>query len=99
MKPILTITDGEVIPVGRAHGSRKALAELAAEFERRTAEGSAPQVGIAHADAPERMAALRELVLRARPRGADRGRDDAGRRRRHACRARHGRALLVRGGR
>ena len=36
VKPILTIEDGEVIPVGRAHGSRKALAELASEFERRT---------------------------------------------------------------
>ncbi len=67
VKPILTIVDGEVIPVGRAHGSRKALAELASEFERRTGDGSAPLVGIAHADAPARLAALRELVVHARP--------------------------------
>jgi len=67
VKPILTITHGEVVPLGRAHGSRKALAELAAEFERRTPQGSTPLVGIAHADAPQRMAALRELVVRARP--------------------------------
>jgi DegV family protein with EDD domain len=67
VKPILTIEDGEVIPVGRAHGSRKALAELASEFERRTGDGSAPMVGLAHSDAPARLAALRELVINARP--------------------------------
>jgi fatty acid kinase fatty acid binding subunit len=67
VKPILTITHGEVVPLGRAHGSRKALAELAGEFDRRTPSGGAPLVGIAHADAPQRMAALRELVVGVRP--------------------------------
>ena len=57
---------------------------------------AALKVGIAHAAAPERLEALRELVERDAAAGADRDRDDARRRRRHARRARHGRLLLVR---
>jgi DegV family protein with EDD domain len=71
IKPILTIHDGEVIPVKRVRGSQKAFLEFAREFEE-SAGGDGPElkVGIAHADAPDREQALRELVRRTRP-GAD----------------------------
>jgi DegV family protein with EDD domain len=68
VKPILTITDGEVVPLARVRGNQKAFQE----FVRRFDEGAGPdgpelKVGIAHADAPERERALRELVGRTRP--------------------------------
>jgi DegV family protein with EDD domain len=68
VKPILAIVDGEVEPVGRVRGSAKALAELVSRFEAQTGDSPALRVGIAHGDAPERAEALRQLVLRARPR-------------------------------
>ena len=68
VKPILTITEGEVVPIKRVRGNQKAFQEFVNEFES-TAGPDAPElkVGIAHADAPEREAALQELVRRTRP--------------------------------
>ncbi len=68
IKPILTIADGEVIPIKRVRGNQKAFEEFVSEFESSAGEdGPALKVGIAHADAPEREQALRELVRRTRP--------------------------------
>jgi len=67
IKPILGIEDGEVVPRKRVRGAQKAFLEFAAAFEAATRDSSSLRVGIAHADAPERLAALRELVARARP--------------------------------
>ncbi len=67
IKPILTITDGEVVPVKRVRGNRKAFLEFASAFEAGTHDGPQLRVGIAHADAPEKAEALRELVRRTRP--------------------------------
>jgi DegV family protein with EDD domain len=67
IKPVLTLSDGEVLPLKRVRGNRKAIQEFAAAFEAGTAEGPGLRVGIAHADAPERMAALQELVRDIRP--------------------------------
>ena len=67
IKPILTISNGEVVPVKRVRGSRKALQEFEREFAQATEPGPGLRVGFAHADAPERERALRELVARARP--------------------------------
>ncbi|MGB2875239.1 MAG: DegV family protein [Gaiellaceae bacterium] len=67
VKPILTIEHGEVVPVKRVRGNRKAFLELAAAFESGTSNSPALRVGIAHADAPARAEALTELVRRARP--------------------------------
>jgi DegV family protein with EDD domain len=68
IKPILTITDGEVVPLKRVRGAQKAFQEFVNEFEARAGpDGPALKVGIAHADAPERERALRELVRRTRP--------------------------------
>jgi DegV family protein with EDD domain len=67
IKPILAITEGEVVPVKRVRGNRKAFLEFASAFEGDTENSSSLKVGIAHADAPERAEALRKLVRQARP--------------------------------
>jgi DegV family protein with EDD domain len=67
IKPILTLADGEVLPVKRVRGNRKAVQEFANAFEGATRDGPGLRVGIAHADAPERMEALKKLVHDVRP--------------------------------
>jgi DegV family protein with EDD domain len=67
IKPILTIADGEVVPVKRVRGNRKAMQEFASDFGAGTRDVPALRVGIAHADAPERAEALREMVRSERP--------------------------------
>jgi DegV family protein with EDD domain len=67
IKPILTIQDGEVVPVKRVRGNRKAFLEFASTFEADTRDTPELRVGIAHADAPERAEALVEMVRRTRP--------------------------------
>jgi DegV family protein with EDD domain len=67
IKPILTIEQGEVVPVKRVRGNRKAFLEFASTFEAGTNDSSSLRVGIAHADAPERAEALRTMVRQTRP--------------------------------
>jgi DegV family protein with EDD domain len=68
VKPILTIADGEVLPLKRVRGSQKAFQEFRTAFEASTsADDEYLRVGIAHAAAPERSAALVELVGHVRP--------------------------------
>ena len=67
VKPILTIREGEVLPVKRVRGNRKAFMEFVRAFREGTPDGPGLRVGIAHADAPERAEALAELVARERP--------------------------------
>ena len=67
VKPILTIRDGEVVPLKRVRGNQKAFQEFRETFESTTTDSPSLKVGIAHAAAPERMEALRELVERVRP--------------------------------
>jgi DegV family protein with EDD domain len=67
IKPILTIDDGEVLPVKRVRGNRKAFLEFESSFEESTTAGPDLRVGIAHADAPRRAEALAEMVRRTRP--------------------------------
>lgn len=67
VKPILTITDGEVVPLSRVRGRQKALEEFRKRFVEATTEGNGLHVGIAHAEAPETVEQLRALVLAARP--------------------------------
>ena len=68
VKPILSIRDGEVEPVKRVRGDRKAFAELAAALETETEDEPAYRLGVAHAAAPERAAELEALVREQRPR-------------------------------
>jgi DegV family protein with EDD domain len=67
IKPILSIKEGEVLPVKRVRGNRKAFLEFASAFEADTHDSPALRVGIAHADAPEKAEALAEMVRRTRP--------------------------------
>ena len=67
IKPILSIKEGEVLPVKRVRGSRKAFLEFASAFEAGTRDVPTLRVGIAHAAAPERAEALRKMVRHTRP--------------------------------
>ena len=67
IKPILTLSEGEVLPLKRVRGNRKAIQEFADAFRTGTKDEPGLRVGIAHAEAPERMAALEELVRDVRP--------------------------------
>jgi len=67
IKPVLTLADGEVLPIKRVRGNRKAIQEFASAFREGTTDRAGLRVGIAHAEAPERMATLEELVRDIRP--------------------------------
>src|SRR5204862_965145 len=67
IKPILTISDGEVLPVKRVRGNQKAMQEFVKEFTGETVDNPGLRIGIAHADAPERAEALRKMVRAERP--------------------------------
>jgi DegV family protein with EDD domain len=69
VKPILSIENGEVLPIKRVRGNHKAFLEFQGTFESTTAaDDTNLRVGIAHASAPERLQALTELVQHVRPR-------------------------------
>jgi fatty acid kinase fatty acid binding subunit len=68
VKPILSIHDGEVEPIKRVRGERKAFAELAAALETETRDEPAYRLAVAHAAAPERAVELEALVRERRPR-------------------------------
>jgi DegV family protein with EDD domain len=67
VKPILSIRDGEVLPVKRVRGNRRAVQEFVAALETQTTDTASLRVGIAHADAPERMVQLEKMVRDIRP--------------------------------
>jgi fatty acid kinase fatty acid binding subunit len=68
VKPILTIRDGEVVPLKRVRGNQKAFQEFRSMLEEHSTDSPTLKVGIAHAAAPERLRALEELVAHVRPR-------------------------------
>ena len=67
IKPILAIEHGEVVPLKRVRGAHKAFLEFVDAFEHGSMDRPSLRAGIAHADAPDRLEALRELVRRTRP--------------------------------
>ena len=67
VKPILTIADGEVVPLTRVRGRQKALQEFRRRFEEATTDADGLHVAIAHAEADEAVSQLQALVLEARP--------------------------------
>jgi DegV family protein with EDD domain len=68
VKPILTITDGEVVPLAKVRGNQKAMREYVERFTGSTDDVPELRVGIAHADAPERAQQLVKMVRDLRPR-------------------------------
>jgi DegV family protein with EDD domain len=67
VKPILTITDGEVVPLKRVRGNAKAMQAFVEDFTGATTDTDGLRVGIAHADAPERAEQLVKMVESERP--------------------------------
>jgi len=67
VKPILSIRDAEVVPVKRVRGNRKAFQEFVDTLDTQTRDEPALRVGIAHADAPERMEQIVKMVRDRRP--------------------------------
>jgi DegV family protein with EDD domain len=67
VKPILSIRAGEVVPVKRVRGNRKAFQEFVDAVESGTEDAPELRFGIAHADAPERMSELAKMVRHLRP--------------------------------
>ena len=67
VKPILSIRDGEVVPIKRVRGNRKAFQEFVDTLQSQTVDGPELRIGIAHADAPERMAELAKMTRDLRP--------------------------------
>ena len=55
------------VPLKKVRGNHKAFAEFREQFESTTTDSPNLKVGIAHAAAPERLQALRELVEHERP--------------------------------
>ena len=66
VKPILSIRNGEVVPVKRVRGNRKAFQEFVDAVES-TDDSPDLRFGTAHADAPERAAELVKMVHDLRP--------------------------------
>ena len=67
VKPILEIRDGVVEPVGRVRGRQKALQEFARLFTEDTEDREGLHTAIAHANAPEWVDVLTDLVAKTRP--------------------------------
>jgi len=67
VKPILSIRDGEVLPIKRVRGNQKAFQEFVDALESTTRDEPTLRVGIAHAAAPERAAQLVKMVRHLRP--------------------------------
>ena len=68
IKPILTLEDGEVVPIKRVRGNQKAFTEFESSFHAAVDDRPGWRVGIAHAAAPHRREALERLVRETRPR-------------------------------
>ncbi len=68
VKPILSVADGAIVPIGRVRGRQKALAEFRRVFAEHTSDQEGLRVAIAHANAPDWIAELTDLVKSIRPR-------------------------------
>jgi DegV family protein with EDD domain len=67
VRPILGVEDGVVTAVARVRGRLKALAEFERRFAEATTDDPGLRVAIAHANAPEWVGEISELVWRVRP--------------------------------
>lgn len=63
IKPLLTIEDGVVDAYKKVRGEKKAMREMEAYFLERTHPEKSVLAGVAHADAPDKMDELAEMLL------------------------------------
>ena len=66
VKPILSVADGVIVPIGRVRGRQKLLDEFARVFAAATTDAPGLRTAIAHADAPEWIQPISDLVTKAR---------------------------------
>jgi DegV family protein with EDD domain len=67
VKPILTIKDGEVVPLKRVRGSQKALQEFRTLLEAGSEDSPSLRIGFAQAAARARLDVLERMIREARP--------------------------------
>jgi DegV family protein with EDD domain len=70
IKPIMTLEDGEVEPLKKVRGNRRAFREFQDAFLAGSTDDPGLRVAMAHAEAPERMAELEKMVRATRPQAA-----------------------------
>jgi len=68
VKPILSVRDGVIEPIGRVRGRQKAVAEFRKLFEAETEDREGLRLAIAHANAPEWVETLTAMAGSVRPR-------------------------------
>jgi uncharacterized protein len=68
LRPILTLKDGEVAPLRRVRGARRAREEFERFLCEQVPQDGTAHVAIAHAQAPAAAADLQAMVARVRPR-------------------------------
>ncbi len=67
VKPILSVADGVIVPIGKVRGRQRALEEFARAFTAATEDRPGLRIAIAHADAPQWIDVLTDLVQKLRP--------------------------------
>jgi DegV family protein with EDD domain len=67
VRPVLSLRDGEVVPIGRVRGRGKLLGAIGDELASGTTDEGPLRYAIAHANAPDTARELAELVSRLRP--------------------------------
>jgi len=67
VKPILTVEDGVIVPLGRVRGRQKALEEFAKLFAAESEDRDGLHIAIAHANAPEWIDVLTDMAHKVRP--------------------------------
>ena len=67
VKPILSVRDGVIEPVGRVRGRQKAVEEFARLFSEHTEDRDGLRLAIAHANAPDWVGVLTEMARGVRP--------------------------------
>ena len=67
VKPILSVDDGVIHPIGKVRGRQKALEEFARVFSASTENLPGLRLAIAHADAPEWIEVLTDMAAKIRP--------------------------------
>lgn len=67
VKPILSVAEGVIVPIGRVRGRSKALEEFRRVFTESTTDGRGLRIGIAHADALDWVDDITGLVHDTRP--------------------------------
>jgi DegV family protein with EDD domain len=67
VRPILSVEEGVIVPIARVRGRQKALEEFGRLLTAGTENRAGLHLAIAHADAPEWVEVLTDLIRKARP--------------------------------